>query len=152
MSELGAFWPLIRQRMGEGKHWREATRHEDSSSAGIADVSYVSKEGQHGWIELKKLDAWPVYETTPLRIDHYSDFQRIFLKRKGRRGGYCWILVQVARDYFLLDWLVAQDLGRMCRAEIEEKAAGFWKGRMDWKQLGDLLCERGPRWEDRSRK
>lgn len=140
MSEAG-LWSTMRVQMGKNRYWKEATRHEDSLQKGIADVSYVSKNENHGWIELKKLKSWPVRESTIVRIDHYTDDQRIWLKQKGRAGGYTWLFLQVGRDYLLFDAYHCQDVGKLNRDELLARAFGVWWGKMDWAELGDFLCQ-----------
>ena len=142
MSEAG-LWGTMRQQMGANKYWREATRHEEALQAGIADVSYVSRGRHHGWIELKKLKEWPKRESTIVRIEHYTDDQRIWLKKKGRAGGYTWLFLQVCRDYLLFDWEQCQDLGKLNKAETFARAAVSWSGGMDWEHLGLVLCSKG---------
>lgn len=138
MSEAG-LWSTMRQQMGANKYWKEATRHEDSISKGIADVSYVSNGGHHGWIELKKVSQWPARDSTILRIDHYTDDQRIWLKQKGRAGGFTWLFLQVARDYLLFDHVGCQELGLLNRSSLEERARHVWLKKMDWEMLGWYL-------------
>lgn len=141
MSEAG-LWSTMRVRMGEGKHWREATRHEDALQAGISDVSYISANGHHGWIELKKLAEWPKRPSTIVRLDHYTDAQRIFLKRKGRRGGFTWLFLKVDRDHLLFDWIGAQRVGQVNQEDLVGAARRVWRDKMNWKELGEALCER----------
>jgi hypothetical protein len=140
MSE-GGLWSTMRQQMGANKCWREATRHEDALQKGIADVSYISMLGQHGWIELKQVNEWPKRESTILRIDHYSDDQRMWLKRKGKSGAFTWLFLKVHRDYMLFDWLQAQYVGKLPKDPLKRAACGLWEGRMDWEELGEKLCK-----------
>lgn len=140
MSEAG-LWGTMRQQMGANKYWREATRHEDLLSLGIADVSYVSRFGNHGWIELKKINEWPKRESTIVRIDHYTDDQRMWLKRKGKAGGFTWLFLQIKRDYFLFDWYGAQTIGLVPRKQLDELSYMSWYGKMNWEALSVLLCD-----------
>jgi len=139
MSEAG-LWTTMRQQMGANKYWREATRHEDSLQTGIADVSFVSNNGFHGWMELKKLNEWPKRESTIVRIDHYTDDQRIWLARKGRAGGYTWLFLQVGRDYLLFNWKAAQEVGRLPKEHLMRSASLVSEKGMNWAQLGRILC------------
>jgi len=126
--------------MGEGRHWLEATRHEDSLQKGIADVSFVSLNGNHGWIELKKLPDWPVRDGTLVTIDHYTDDQRIWLRRKGRAGGFVFLLLQVSRDYLLFDWKRAAGVGKLTKMNLFNICQNSWQGRMNYEELGQELC------------
>lgn len=114
--------------------WQEATRHEDMLQSGIADVSYVCN-GRHGWIELKHRHEWPKRESTIVRLDHYTDAQRIWLKHKGRAGGFTWLFLQVERDYLLFDWLAAQSVGSLNRDGLEKIATAVWLKRCNWDEL-----------------
>jgi hypothetical protein len=140
MSE-NQLWNTMRQQMGANKYWREATRHEDALQKGIADVSYISTLGQHGWIELKQVNEWPKRESTILRIDHYSDDQRMWLKRKGKAGAFTWLFVKVQRDYMLFDWLQAQHVGKLPKDHLKRAAFGLWENKMNWHDLGVRLCK-----------
>ena len=139
MSEK-AFWHSLAKNMAKGKYWREATRHEDKMQAGIADVSFVGNNGKHGWIELKQINEWPVRPTTLVRMPHFTDAQRIWLKRKGEAGGNTWILVKIDRDVLLFHWEYAPLLGFLDGQNIMGYAAGIWKNRVDYEELGKLLC------------
>lgn len=140
MSRESALWSLMRREMGRGKHWLEATRHEDAINLGIADVSFVDVCGNHGWMELKDAAAWPARESTILRLDHYTEDQRAFLRRKGRAGGKAWLFVRVDRDYMLFGWREAQGVGRLNRAQLLECAAFYCLGGCDWAGLGRFLA------------
>ena len=139
MSEIGGLWQTMRVAMGRGHHWRQATRHEEALQAGIADVSYVSANGHHGWIELKHLKEWPRRESTIVRLDHYTNDQKNFLKAKGRAGSYTWLFLQVGRDYLLFDWRAAQKVGELNKEALEEIAFGVWHNGCDWQSLGYCL-------------
>jgi hypothetical protein len=138
MSEKG-LWSTMRVQMGSNKYWREATRHEDSLQKGIADVSFVANNGYHGWIELKKIKEWPKRESTIVRIEHYTDDQRIWLKQKGRAGGCTWLFLQVGRDYMLFNWKAAQEVGRLPKQQLMRSASLVSEKGMDWAELGRVL-------------
>lgn len=136
-------WATMRLQMGKNKHWLEATRHEDTLQLGIADVSFVSTNRVHGWMELKQIDEWPKRESTILKIDHYTDDQRLWLKRKGKAGGHVWLFVKVGRDYLLFDWEAAQRVGKLNKAALYDIAWKVWEKKMDWRDLGLQLCMGG---------
>jgi len=138
MSEAN-MWQNMRVKMGKPKHWLEATRHEDKLQSGISDVSFITRKGIHGWMELKHLKEYPKRESTIIRIEHYTPEQRQFLRRKGKRGGYTFLFVQIERDYYLFDWHAAQNVGYLTRVGMVDAACGFWTGRMDWRDLGRKL-------------
>lgn len=135
MSEKN-MWVNMRKRM-HGL-WDEATRHEDKFASGIADVSFVCG-GSHGWMELKQIDKWPVRPGTTVRCKHYTDEQRIFLKRKGRAGGNTWLFVKIQRDYLLIDWALAEQFGTLNKEETLQLASARWSNRVDWEELADII-------------
>lgn len=142
MSE-GNMWARLRERMEP--YWREATRHEDKLHRGIADVSYVSQGGHHGWIELKYLREYPKRAGTPVRIDHFTSDQRYWLKRKGAAGGYTWLLLQVqgSRLHLLFHWNRLEGIGQtLTAAELAERCVWSCVGLLDYASLGRELERR----------
>jgi hypothetical protein len=132
MSERN-LWNKLRKNMIP-KHWDEATRHEDKLSSGIADVSFC-QAGHHGWMELKHVHLWPIRETTIVRIPHYTDAQRQFLRDKGRNAGNTWLFLQVDRDHLLFDWIAAQTVGNITQSHLEEIASFTWRKKLDYLEL-----------------
>lgn len=135
MSE-NAMWSTMRKQMAVGKHWREATRHEDKLAKGIADVSFVGNDERHGWVELKQLDEWPKRESTIVRVEHFTKDQLFWLQRKGKAGGNTWLFMKVERDYLLFYWNRLERVGQVNKAELCRHASMVWQGRMDWRELG----------------
>lgn len=66
-------------------------------SPGTPDVEHV-----YGWLELKAVDRWPVRDV-PLRIEHFTRQQRVWLQRRWHCGGRAYLLVRVGRDIVMLD-------------------------------------------------
>lgn len=139
MSEK-AFWRTLSKNMVKARAWKEATRHEDKLQLGIADLSFVSNSGTHGWMELKKLHEWPKRSSTIVRVPHYTEHQRIWLKKKGDAGGNTWLLIKVGRDVLLFDWHVAQRVGEMIQKDMFSTARAYWIGKMDYDELGYILA------------
>jgi hypothetical protein len=125
-------------REGMRPYWDEATRHEDKLNPGIADVSFVCY-GQHGWLEIKKLKAWPKRKSTIVRCKHFTPEQRNFLRRKGRHGGKAWLFAQIERDYLLFSWRNAGALGTTNASDLVANAAAIWRSKMDWADLSRHL-------------
>ena len=139
MSEAN-MWRTMRERMHP--YWDECTRHEDKFNSGIADVSFVCG-GEHGWIELKQMDKWPVRPSTIVRCKHYTPQQRNFLVNKGGHGGNAWLFVKIGRDYLLFHWQQAIKFGELNTAETRALALGIWHNRMNWEELADMLAVEG---------
>lgn len=142
MSEK-AMWSTMRKAMALGKHWREATRHEEKLAKGIADVSFVGNDYRHGWMELKQLDAWPKRESTIVRVEHFTKEQKFWLQRKGKAGGNTWLFMKVERDYLLFYWTRLERIGQVNKDELLRDASVVWSKRMNWEELGTVLSTHG---------
>lgn len=114
-----------------------AIRVENPCHPGTPDVDTA-----RGWIELKQVDSWPKRASTPLRLPHFTPQQKIWLDKRTRAGGRCWVLVQVEREYFLLSGATASTiLGEATREQLFE-ASLFWCDSHDLeKELMDALCD-----------
>ncbi|MCP4900928.1 MAG: hypothetical protein GY906_28505 [bacterium] len=69
---------------------------------GTPDVNF-----SEGWIELKWLRAWPKRASTIVKLPHYTKEQRIWAFKRRKIGGQAWFLLQVRREWLLLDAAVA---------------------------------------------
>lgn len=108
---------------------------ENSAYPGTPDINYL-----YGWIELKQVDAWPVRDTTPLRVDHMRPEQRIWLRARWRAGGAAYVLLRVASDWLLLAGDYAADqLGRATMGELTGHAIAYWPNHLDEKALISCL-------------
>lgn len=86
----------------------DAQSVENLCAAGMPDVNYC-----WGWIELKKLPAWPKREDTIVRIDHFTQQQRIWLLRRWQMSRNAWLLVQIEQDWMIFDGkTAAQHVGK----------------------------------------
>lgn len=93
-----------------------------------------------GWIELKQHDKWPVRAETPLRVPHFTQQQRVWLKRRWKAGGGAWLLIQVGQDWLLLSGRVAADhLGHVDRETLERLAIKTWNNGLLPEELIDCL-------------
>lgn len=133
-------------RTGMGSRWI-ACRHEDSVTPGVPDVSYTIARGSSavtGWIELKDVPAWPKDPSVPLRVDHFTSEQRIWIRQRGRVGGLCWILIRVGTDYLLFDWVAAEHLGKdWTERDCIENAQLYWGSEDNiWNRLAVKLSGR----------
>lgn len=68
---------------------------ENPACPGTPDVAYVG-----GWIELKKARRWPQREG-PLKLDHFTQQQFLWLERHILCGGRAHVLLQVGREHLL---------------------------------------------------
>ncbi len=106
---------------------------ENRVGAGTPDV-----EAMGAWIELKQLPSWPVRPTTIVSIVHFKPEQRLFLETRWERGGNAFLLLQVKREWVLLDGDVAAKIvGHVTRATLIANARYYWPTGID-KEL--LTC------------
>lgn len=110
---------------------------ENKIGAGTPDVNF-SVAG--GWIELKWLRHWPKRESTPVRIEHFTQVQRIWLKRRWDRAGDAWLLLQVRREWLLFTGRIAAEyIGSCTREELYEVARARWSAGLIGKELMECL-------------
>jgi len=110
----------------------DAISVENICHVGTPDVNYGGEwEGRviEGWCELKWDRHWPKREG-PLRVPHYTNQQKVWARRRRHRGGSCYLLLQVGRDWILLDGAVAATLplGEKTREELIAASVKHWNG------------------------
>lgn len=90
---------------------------ENSACPGTPDINFRS-----GWIELKKLKAWPKRDL-PVLMPHFHPGQIAWILRRTLRGGLVLFLLNVGKEYILLDGaFAAERIGKATQSEIREKA------------------------------
>jgi len=142
MSETD-FWQLISSNV---KKWPASqwNRIENMCQADAPDVEYIVM-ARTGWIELKFLpsSAIPKRATSVLRVDHYTDGQRLWHRTRAACGGRVWVFLRAGDEFFLFPGKVAaRCLGLTWTLEdCRNMSAGWWEGRVDWKELKVLLTE-----------
>ena len=119
-------------------------RHEDTCSEGITDVSFSIRLGwadfRSGWIELKYRPEYPVRSNNPVRLEHFTDAQRVWLHERGSLGARCCVLWQIGKDYYVFNWQSVYDLGHMTKDELHSIAYWYSIGRPDWEQLMRVIA------------
>jgi hypothetical protein len=116
-----AVWAALRKHLRPKGH---IIRIENSTERGTPDVNYCL-DGVEGWIELKEIDAWPVRANTCVRLDHYTNYQRIWHQLRSYANGRIHVLIHVpaARQWLMLRGLDAvKALGSCTRERLEELA------------------------------
>jgi hypothetical protein len=137
MGSESSLWNTVRKNLSK---YKALTRHEDIAGAGIPDVSYApAGSSGFGWIELKHVPDFPKRVNTPVRIKHFTEEQRFFLKDKGERAGYCWVLLQISNEYFLFDHTVIDKLGYVPAYELKTIAVQHWTRTINYSYLSMLL-------------
>jgi hypothetical protein len=98
---------------------------------GTPDIAFIG-----GWIELKKLDAWPVRPTTKVRLDHYTLQQRAWARVHHHRGGKSFWLLRVQKEWLLLHGAVAAEaVGTLTREELKGRAILYMSEGFDGDRL-----------------
>jgi hypothetical protein len=94
-------------------------------------------------IELKWLRSWPKRPETKVELKHFTPQQRLWLKRRERRGGCTWVLLQCKREWLLFDGTTAAELlGRCTRSELLNNTHRAWLNGLDGKELIECLLSR----------
>lgn len=112
---------------------------ENSANPGCPDVECL-----RGWLELKYAPSWPKQHDTVVRIDHYTQQQRNFLRRRWNAGGGAWLLYRVGQrgkvENLLFDGLTAWEfVGRVPRDRLVELAILHSYGRVSSADLDEIL-------------
>jgi hypothetical protein len=92
---------------------------ENRCAIGVPDVECVA-----GWIELKTADGCD--EDKVLRLAHdLGPEQRIWIRRRIKRGGSVWVLLQIGKVYLLLDGgAAAEHIGQATLRELRSLSIG----------------------------
>lgn len=117
MSEL-SMWNAIRPVIKS----LDPYRVENFIVPGMPDVNY-----SNGWIELKYMERWPP-RNGPLRVDHFTPQQRVWLYQRCRVGGLAWLLLKVGKDEWLLfrGDVASVRLGYSTREELYQACTARW--------------------------
>lgn len=121
----------------------DAISVENRAYPGTPDVNYIG-----GWIELKWLRRWPKgYWDNIVHVDHFTPQQRVWLKRRWRRGGRAFLLLQAqGLNWFLFDGeTAAHKVGRCTGEELQKYALQSWNKGLDGKELIKWLTMDLPR-------
>lgn len=87
------------------------------TTPGLPDVCHI-----FGWAEIKISSKWPVKDTTPLRIDHYTDQQRKWAQNWVEAGGSYRLVCKVAGEWFVFKVPDSLEVGKLTRAEMVTRA------------------------------
>jgi hypothetical protein len=89
---------------------------ENKVAKGTPDVNYVE-----GWLELKWMRGWPP-RGGPLLIPHYTNHQRLWLKRRWERGGRSFLVLQVKNEWLMFCGCDAMPVGTLTRDQLYDIA------------------------------
>lgn len=114
--------------------WHAIAVDNETAHKGTPDINWRSqaalgKPSYEGWIECKKLDAWPRRPATPVRFPKFTREQRQWLLKRASRGGIVHVAVLVRFERFLFPgaW-AAEHLGHCNRTELVYSADAAWGG------------------------
>jgi hypothetical protein len=106
---------------------------ENKLTKGMPDVNYVE-----GWLELKWLRGWPPKGGT-VAIPHYTNHQRLWLKRRWERGGRAFLVLQVKNEWFVFCGCDALPVGTIDRTGLMEIALQRYDSRLCLEDFKDLI-------------
>lgn len=139
MGSEGSLWKTLDKNMR--KLWTHQ-RVENPAGPGTPDLYVTMNNGTMNWIELKHVHQWPKRDNTPVRVDHFTPQQKSFLRRHGKLGANVYVLIQIERDYFLLPWQYALQIGELSKEDYLELAKDkiwHWHGRLDYKDFALVI-------------
>lgn len=115
----------------------DAMAVENQVRPGTPDVNYIE-----GWIELKWLRAWPKRPETIVQIEHFTKQQRVWHFQRRRAGGQSWFLLQVRREWLLIDGaLAALIVNKATRQELIGNTTVYWSSGLCGPDLVKMLSE-----------
>jgi hypothetical protein len=125
----------LRSRVVKALKTLDAVSVENPAYPGTPDVCYIE-----GWIELKQVNHWTA---GVLRIPHFTPQQRVWLRRRWRKGGEAYLLLQVQLDWLVFDGVTASEIvGRSDKGQLEEAALKKWRGQDGKRELAAWLRSR----------
>lgn len=116
-------WDWLRDRLS-GRWFAE--RVENRVMAGTPDVYFSHPHGR-GWLELKVVNNWPRTEAGKLKIPHWTQNQRNWMRRHHEHGGKAWLVVGIEHTGELLmlpDTTALQAVDNWTQDEIRLHVAG----------------------------
>lgn len=132
MSESGMRASLV-QKMSS----LDAQSIECPIKSGVPDVNFKG-----GWIECKAEDSWPRNLSLPKKFKHpLLPGQKVWIRRRLRKGGRVFIAAKVASDWFFWDAATFDlDLfGTLNRQEMIDSADLHYKIRINEHELCKFL-------------
>jgi hypothetical protein len=127
----------MRQRVIRALRPLHAVSVENGVGPGTPDVNFVG-----GWLELKSVDKWPAHEDTPLRVDHFTQQQKVWLIKRIKAGGVALLLLKVDNDWLLFDGHVAAHIiGRRPKESLMDLALTKWLDGLDEKDFRQFIVE-----------
>jgi hypothetical protein len=124
-----------RQRLINALRTLDAISVENPAYPGTPDINYIG-----GWIECKWLRSWPKRRHTPVPICDYTNKQKVWARRRVKRGGVVWFILQVQKEWILIEGRkAAMEIGDKTTAyDLRQMSTRIWHGLNDDELLGVL--------------
>lgn len=132
MSESGMRASLVKKLIS-----LDAQSIECPIKSGVPDINFKG-----GWIECKSEDSWPKNLELPKIFKHHLlPGQKVWMRRRIRKGGQCFLAAKVASDWFFWDASVFNlDLfGTLNRLQMIQSCGLHYKIRIDERELCRFL-------------
>ncbi|HUV84270.1 MAG TPA: hypothetical protein VMV86_01090 [Methanosarcinales archaeon] len=121
-------------------------RLEVLSGVGVPDCSYSMEDlPGAGFIEIKRIVAWPKRESTIVQLKHFSPQQKAWMKLHGPFVQRIFLLLQAEKEYMLFPWTVVDQIGGLnkvdmyCLSTANELGCRYWNNRIDYAELKEAL-------------
>lgn len=111
----------------------DAVAVENPAYPGTPDVNYTK-----GWIELKWLRHWPARKDSVVQLEHYTQKQKLWLRRRHLAGGQVFLLLKVSREWLLFTYPNLLNVGLLAREELINSAFKYWKNGLNQEEF--LKC------------
>ena len=131
-------WDKVRAGLTDAADLKiDLMRVENLVMAGPPDVNGCYK-GVEFWLELKHKDAVPARDSTPIFREGVGlrPEQVVWLHRRARHGGRCWILGRAGESIWLVHGRHAKAFNDAGYLQLVELSDWWWNGKkVDWKGL-----------------
>lgn len=125
----------MRQIVVKALQGLDAMSVENPVRPGTPDINYIE-----GWVELKVLDKWPARPNTKIKVQCFTPQQRVWLRRRNKRGGAAFFLILIDKDWLLFDGETAGlKVGHMDKNEMIESSLMYSEGKLDDRMLYRIL-------------
>ncbi len=137
-------WGHLRKQLLRAAPSAHLVRVENMTCDGHPDVD-LCVGGVATSMELKRVSYWPKRAATVVRLPHYTEGQRGWLKKRILAGGRVAVLLGVDREdvseYLLFTGASVLAVGCVSRADLYALAAGHWHGGIDGAEFVRVLAQ-----------
>lgn len=109
---------------------------EDACVKGIPDVNCTL-----GWLELKSIDL-PKKPDTPVRVPHFTQDQKVFLRLREHAGGLAVLLLKAGSWWLVFDAETAYEIvGKVPLSTLVDRCIGGWGRKPKKDELAGCLIQ-----------